>query len=106
MQLWVSFRAGGEDREVKYGKEQLLELDLAYAITIHKAQGSEFEVIIIPLVTQHFSMLFRNLIYTGITRAKKLCVFVGTRKALAMAVNKQNTATRQTALNYLLKENA
>ena len=77
---------------------------MAYAITIHKSQGSEFETIIIPLVTQHFGMLFRNLVYTGITRAKKLVVFVGTRKALAMAVNKQNTATRQTALAYLLKQ--
>ena len=82
----------------------MLELDLAYAITIHKSQGSEFETIIIPVVTQHFGMLFRNLVYTGITRAKKLVVFVGTRKALAMAVNKQNTAIRQTALAYLLKK--
>jgi exodeoxyribonuclease V alpha subunit len=80
-----------------------LELDLAYAITIHKAQGSEFEAVIIPLVSQHFGMLFRNLIYTGITRARKLVVFVGTRKALAMAVHKQTTTKRQTALAYLLK---
>jgi exodeoxyribonuclease V alpha subunit len=104
MELAVIFKAGKETKEVKYKKEHLLELDLAYAITIHKSQGSEFETIIIPLVTQHFGMLFRNLVYTGITRAKKLVVFVGTRKALAMAVNKQNTATRQTALAYLLKQ--
>ncbi len=103
MELSVSFRAGKEVKEVLYEKEQLLELELAYAITIHKAQGSEFEAIIIPLVTQHFSMLFRNLVYTGITRAKKLAVFVGTRKALAMAVSKQNTAIRQTALQFLLQ---
>lgn len=100
----VSFKAGQEEKEVVYEKEHLLELDLAYAITIHKSQGSEFQTIIIPLVTQHFGMLFRNLVYTGITRAKKLVVFVGTRKALALAVNKQNTATRQTALEYLLKQ--
>ncbi|MCE7042773.1 ATP-binding domain-containing protein [Dyadobacter sp. CY312] len=56
------------------------------------------------MVTQHFGMLFRNLVYTGITRTKKLVVFVGTRKALAMAVNKQNTAARQTALAYLLRQ--
>jgi exodeoxyribonuclease V alpha subunit len=104
MQMGVSFKAGKEVKEVEYERDQLLELELAYAITIHKAQGSEFEAIIIPVVTQHFSMLFRNLVYTGITRAKKLAVFVGTRKALAMAVNKQNTAIRQTALKFLLQQ--
>lgn len=104
LQLLVSYKAGKEVKEILYEKEHLLELDLAYAITIHKSQGSEFETIIIPLVTQHFGMLFRNLVYTGITRAKKLALFVGTRKALALAVNKQNTATRQTALAYLLKQ--
>jgi exodeoxyribonuclease V alpha subunit len=105
MELWVSFKAGPELKEVGYEKEHMLELDLAYAITIHKSQGSEFQTIIIPVVTQHFGMLFRNLIYTGITRAKKLVVFIGTRKALALAVNKQNTAARQTALAYLLNQN-
>ncbi|WP_162056239.1 ATP-dependent DNA helicase [Pontibacter pamirensis] len=104
MELSVSFRAGKEVKEVRYTKEHLLELDLAYAITIHKSQGSEFESVIIPVVTQHFGMLFRNLVYTNITRAKKLAVFVGTRKALALAVNKQSTAARQTALAYLLKQ--
>lgn len=104
LELAVTYKAGKETKEVFYKKEHLLELDLAYAITIHKSQGSEFETTIIPLVTQHFGMLFRNLVYTGITRAKKLVVFVGTRKALAMAVNKQNTATRQTALAYLLRK--
>jgi len=103
MELTVRFKAGQEAKEVPYQKEHLLELDLAYAITIHKSQGSEFETIIIPVVTQHFGMLFRNLVYTGVTRAKKLAVFVGTRKALSLAVNKQNTAIRQTALAYLLK---
>nr|WP_229219083.1 AAA family ATPase [Dyadobacter sediminis] len=106
MELMVHFKAGQQAKDVSYSKEFLLELDLAYAITIHKSQGSEFQTVIIPLVTQHFGMLFRNLVYTGITRAKKLVVFVGTRKALAMAVNKQNTAIRQTALAYLLQNNA
>ena len=59
-------------------EENIVELDLAYAITIHKSQGSEFSVVIIPVLTQHFKMLYRNLIYTGLTRAKKLAVFVGT----------------------------
>ncbi|TXK33771.1 AAA family ATPase [Pontibacter qinzhouensis] len=102
MELLVGFKAGKEVKEVRYQKEHLLELDLAYAITIHKSQGSEFETVIIPIVTQHFGMLFRNLVYTGITRARRLIVFVGTRKALALAVNKQNTAIRQTALVHLL----
>jgi len=79
-----------------------MELDLAYAITIHKSQGSEFEAIIIPVLTQHFKMLFRNLIYTGLARARKLAVFVGTRKALAMAVQNQDTSQRQTALKELI----
>ena len=65
---------------VKYEREAIPELDLAYAITIHKSQGSEFEAVIIPVLTQHFKMLFRNLIYTGLTRAKKLAVLVGTRR--------------------------
>ncbi|RUM42231.1 MAG: recombinase RecD, partial [Desulfocapsa sp.] len=90
-------------RLVEYEKEQISELDLAYAITIHKSQGSEFDCVVIPLVSQHFKMLFRNLIYTGLTRAKKLAVFVGTRQALAMAVHNIDTAKRQTALAYLLR---
>ena len=86
-----------DNREVAYQKDDIMELDLAYAITIHKSQGSEFEAVIIPVLTQHFKMLFRNLIYTGLTRARKLAVFVGTRKALAMAVQNQDTSQRQTA---------
>jgi exodeoxyribonuclease V alpha subunit len=67
--------AGGQDqREVEYQREQIAELELAYAITIHKAQGSEFEAVIIPVMSQHCRMLFRNLIYTGLTRARKLAV--------------------------------
>jgi exodeoxyribonuclease V alpha subunit len=92
-----------DGREVEYLKENIVELDLAYAITIHKSQGSEFSVVIIPVLTQHFKMLYRNLIYTGLTRAKKLAVFVGTRRAMAMAVRQQDTALRQTALEQLLK---
>ncbi len=92
-----------DNRKVYYKREDILELDLAYAITIHKSQGSEFEIVIIPILTQHFKMLFRNLIYTGITRAKKLAVFVGTRRALAMAVKNQDSSKRQTALKVLLQ---
>ncbi|MFH1216540.1 MAG: AAA family ATPase [Pseudomonadota bacterium] len=91
-----------DNRDVFYQKDDIVELDLAYAITIHKSQGSEFEAVIIPVLTQHFKMLFRNLIYTGLTRARKLAVFVGTRKALAMAVQNQDTSQRQTALKELI----
>lgn len=92
-----------DNREINYKKEDIMELDLAYAITIHKPQGSEFKTVIIPILTQHFKMLYRNLIYTGLTRAKDLAVFVGTRKALSMAIRQQDVSQRQTALEALLK---
>ncbi len=96
----VAFSPDG--RRVTYQKDDILELDLAYAITIHKSQGSEFGAVIMPVLTQHFKMLFRNLIYTGLTRARRLAVLVGTRKALAMAVHQEDTSKRQTALPILL----
>ncbi|MDL1967878.1 MAG: AAA family ATPase [Deltaproteobacteria bacterium] len=92
-----------DKREIQYKRDDIQELSLAYAITIHKSQGSEFEAVIIPILTQHFKMLFRNLIYTGMTRAKKLAVLVGIRKALAMSVKNQDTSQRQTALQNLLR---
>jgi len=94
-----------EARVVEYTREDISELDLAYAITIHKSQGSEFQAVIIPIVSQHFKMLFRNLIYTGLTRAKRLAVLVGTRQALAMAVANQDSGQRQTWLRQLLRDN-
>jgi exodeoxyribonuclease V alpha subunit len=97
-------RFGDQSKTVIYKKEDLTELNLAYAITIHKSQGSEFEAVIIPVTTQHFKMLFRNLIYTGLTRAKKLAVFVGSRKALTMAIKSIDNRKRQTAVEYLLSE--
>ena len=92
-----------DNREVMYQKDDLTDLDLAYAITIHKSQGSEFGAVIIPVLTQHFKMLYRNLLYTGLTRAKKFAVFVGTRRALAMAAKNMDTSYRQTALEKLLR---
>lgn len=92
-----------DNREVVYKKDDLMDLDLAYAITIHKSQGSEFGVVIIPVLTQHFKMLYRNLMYTGLTRAKKMAVFVGTRRALAMSARNMDTTKRQTALKDLLR---
>ncbi len=90
------------DRTITYNKENLIELDLAYAITIHKSQGSEFEAIIIPIMGQHFKMLFRNLIYTGLTRAKKIAIFVGTRQALSMAIKNIDARVRQTNLSDII----
>lgn len=97
----VAFSPDG--RLVQYQRDDIPQLDLSYAITIHKSQGSEFQTVIIPVLTQHFKMLFRNLIYTGLTRARKLAVFVGTRKALAMAVKNQDTSQRQTYLKELIQ---
>ncbi|WP_035237347.1 SF1B family DNA helicase RecD2 [Desulfobacter vibrioformis] len=102
MDITCTVRFLPDNRVVHYSQADIMELDLAYAITIHKSQGSEFEVVIIPVLTQHFKMLFRNLIYTGITRARKLAVFVGTRRALGMAVGNQDISRRQTALEVLL----
>jgi exodeoxyribonuclease V alpha subunit len=92
-----------DQRIVQYKRDDIPELDLSYAVTIHKSQGSEFGAVIIPVLTQHFKMLFRNLIYTGLTRARKLAVLVGTRKALALAVKNQDTSNRQTFLKELLQ---
>ena len=93
-----------DNRTVDYQRDDIVELDLAYAITIHKSQGSEFEVVILPVLTQHFKMLFRNLLYTGLTRARRLAVLVGTRKAMAMAVRNQDTSQRQTMLQALIRQ--
>ncbi len=89
---------------VTYDFEELDELALAYALTIHKSQGSEYPAVVIPLHTQHYLLLQRNLLYTGMTRGKQLVVLVGSRKALSLAVERQNTARRCTALALRLRE--
>lgn len=88
---------------VAYEQDQWDELDLAYCMSIHKSQGSEFDIVIIPLVTQHFMMLGRQLLYTGLTRAKKLAIFVGMRRALAMGIKQQKSLERQTFLKERLQ---
>ena len=87
-----------DQREVRYDFGELDEIALAYAITIHKSQGSEFPAVVIPLATQHYLLLQRNLVYTGITRGKRLVVLVGQSKALAMAVRNNPTARRYSGL--------
>jgi exodeoxyribonuclease V alpha subunit len=89
-------------REVSYDFGELDELSLAYAITIHRAQGSEFPAVVMPLATQHFLLLQRNLVYTGVTRGKKLVVLIGQRKALAMAIRNHRSENRWSGLTARL----
>ncbi|CAP54908.1 SF1B family DNA helicase RecD2 [Gluconacetobacter diazotrophicus] len=97
-ELTVSF----DGREVVYGFGELDELVLAYATTIHKSQGSEYPGVVIPLVTQHYAMLERNLLYTGVTRGRKLVVLIGQKKALAIAVRNQGGRRRWSKLREWL----
>lgn len=87
-----------DEREVVYQSDELDELALAYAATVHKSQGSEYPAVVIPVHTQHFVMLQRSLLYTAVTRGKKLVVLVGTGKALRMAVRNAEVALRCTRL--------
>ena len=94
--------ASFDGREVSYPFGELDTLVPAYATTIHKSQGSEYPAVIIPVVTQHYTMLARNLLYTGVTRGKRLVVLVGQKKAVAMAVRGRNTKRRWTKLREWL----
>jgi exodeoxyribonuclease V alpha subunit len=76
---------------------------LAYAVSVHKSQGAEFPAVVAPLVTGHYLMLQRNLLYTAITRARQLCVLVGSRRAIGMAVRNNAVAQRYTALDRRLR---
>jgi exodeoxyribonuclease V alpha subunit len=89
---------GFEGREVTYEFGELDEISLAYAITIHKSQGSEFPAVVIPLATQQFMLLQRNLIYTGVTRGRKLVVLIGQTRALSLAVRNNRTENRFSGL--------
>jgi exodeoxyribonuclease V alpha subunit len=93
-----------DGRLVKYERMEVADLHPAYAISVHKSQGSEYPVVIFPLLKQHFMMLQRNLVYTGLTRAKKKVVFVGDPAAYAMAIRNNKTLERQTDLIRKLKE--
>lgn len=91
-------------KQILYKEDSLDDLSLAYAITIHKSQGSEFPVAIIPIAMNHFVMLQRNLVYTALTRAKKLAVFIGNLKALHLAIRNETSAERQTHLKNRLQD--
>ena len=93
-----------DGRKVVYDFRELDELVLSYAITIHKSQGSEYPCVVIPLHTQHYVLLQRSLIYTAITRAKKLVILVGTKKALNLAVTRSESRERTTTLADRLRE--
>jgi len=89
-------------RELEYDFGELNELTLSYAISIHKSQGSEFQAVIIPIFMQHFVLLQRNLIYTAITRAKKLCILIGQPKAISMGIRNAKGVDRKTFLKEFL----
>ena len=97
--LQVSF----EGRQVAYDWSEVDQLVLAYAVSVHKSQGAEFPAVVAPLVTAHYMMLQRNLLYTAITRARKLCVLVGSRRAIGMAVRNNAVAQRYSALSRRLQ---
>jgi exodeoxyribonuclease V alpha subunit len=94
-----------EGRTVIFDWSEVDQLTLAYVISVHKAQGSEFPAVVMPIVTQHYTMLQRNLLYTAITRARKLCVLAGSRRAISMAVRNNKVAQRFTALEWRLAQN-
>ena len=101
-ELTVSF----DGREVLYDVTELDELVLAYAATVHKSQGSEYPIVVMPVLMTHYVMLQRNLVYTGVTRAKKLMVMIGSTKALALAVRNVTVTRRNTMLKERLKNPA
>jgi exodeoxyribonuclease V alpha subunit len=97
--------ANFDGRAVTYGFGELDMLVPAYATTIHKSQGSEYPAVVIPVMTQHYAMLQRNLLYTGVTRGKKLVVLVGQKKALAIAVRNVSGRRRWSKLQQWLRPN-
>lgn len=98
-----TFTINFEGREVNYDWLEADELAHAFAVSVHKSQGSEYPAVVLPVLTQHYMMLQRNLLYTAVTRAKKLCVLVGSRKAIAMAVKNATVAQRYSGLEARLR---
>ena len=98
--FWVNFI----DRQIEYSFDESDQLRLAYAMTIHKSQGGEFPAVVLPLLTQHYLMLYRNLLYTAMTRASRLLVLIGSERALRMAVENQNQNRRHSQLLARLRK--
>jgi exodeoxyribonuclease V alpha subunit len=92
------------DKVVEYDSDELDEVSLAYATSVHKSQGSEYPAVVIPLHTTHYMMLHRSILYTAVTRGKKLVVLVGSRKALAMAIRNLRVEKRNTGLREKLAQ--
>jgi exodeoxyribonuclease V alpha subunit len=92
-----------DGRSVTYGFGELDTLVPAYAVTIHKSQGSEYPAVVIPILTQHYAMLQRNLLYTAVTRGKRLVVLIGQKKAIAIAVKNISGRRRWSKLNEWLR---
>jgi exodeoxyribonuclease V alpha subunit len=90
-------------RTVKYDDTELEEISIAYAISVHKSQGSEYPAVIVPLLTQHYMLLQRNLLYTAMTRGQKLVIVIGTKKALGIALNNDRPQQRLTRLSERLR---
>jgi len=91
------------ERSVSYDYADLNEIALAWAVTIHKSQGSEYPVVVLPIYMQHYLMLSRNLIYTGLTRAKQLAIVVGTQKAIGFTIHQVKGKQRYTMLERWLQ---
>lgn len=100
--IYVDF---GKKAPVEYTKKELPYLSLAYACTIHKSQGSEYPIVVMPFTMQFYIMLQRNLLYTGVTRAKKVCVLIGDKKAVNAAIRNGKTAKRNTMLKERMRKN-
>lgn len=99
---YQNLKVNFDEREIEYHRDEFDELVLAYAISVHKSQGSEYPAVIIPLFMQHFMLLERNLLYTAITRAKKLCILIGQPKAIAIAIKNNKGTARTTFLREFL----
>lgn len=98
--VWIAF----DNRSIEYELSELDELQLAYATSIHKSQGSEYPIVVLPLAMQHFTLLARNLIYTGVTRGKKMVIVIAEKKALALAVKRTDSVKRLTYLADRLQQ--
>ena len=98
-EIYIDF----DDNKVKYTPTMFNKFSLSYAISIHKSQGSEFKTVIMPIVKGYHKMLYRKLIYTGVTRSKEKLILIGDMNALEMAINNNNEQKRRTSLDYYLK---